>query len=155
MWANESLLFLDVIRPPELLQFVDDVIPILHGERTFSSHHDSHGDLTKQKTLTCCKSSFYFMKKGEQRSPFCGECGIVFNRTRKPSGNRLNNGLVMPLLPLGIMPLVNTTTSNPRKETLLLGESSLKPSNEDLTQQMISNEKRLPTIYWKRYLGVA
>ena len=65
------------------------------------------------------------------------------------------NGLVMPLLPLGIMPLVNTTTSNPRKETLLLGESSLKPSNEDLTQQMISNEKRLPTIYWKRYLGVA
>ena len=36
-----------------------------------------------------------------------------------------------------------------------VGESSLKPSNEDLTQQMISNEKRLPTIYWKRYLGVA
>ena len=26
---------------------------------------------------------------------------------------------------------------------------------EHLTQQMISNEKRLPTIYWKRYLGVA
>ena len=73
--------------------------------------------------------------------------GIVFNKTRKPSGNRLSNGLVMPLLPLGIMPLVNTTTFNPRKETLLHGESSLKPSNEDLIQQMISNEKRLPTIY--------
>ena len=75
MWANESLLFLDVIRPPELLQFVDEVIPILHGERTIASHHDGHGDLTKQKTLTCCKSAFYFMKKGEQRSPFCGERG--------------------------------------------------------------------------------
>ena len=73
--------------------------------------------------------------------------GFVFNRTRKPSGNRLNNGLVMPLLPLGIMLLVNITTSNPRKETLLLGESSQKPSNVGLTQQMISNVKRLPTIY--------
>ena len=45
MWTNESLLFLDVLRPPELLQFVDEVIPILHGERTFSSHHDGHGDV--------------------------------------------------------------------------------------------------------------
>ena len=45
MWANESLLFLDVLWPPELLQFVDEVIPILHGERTFSSHHDSYGDV--------------------------------------------------------------------------------------------------------------
>ena len=45
MWANESLLFLDVLRPPELLQFVDEVIPILHSERTFASHHDSHGDV--------------------------------------------------------------------------------------------------------------
>jgi len=33
--------------------------------------------LTKQKTLTCCKSAFYFMKKGEQRSPFCGERGSL------------------------------------------------------------------------------
>ena len=45
MWANESLLFLDVLRPPELLQFVDEVITILHSERTFASHHDSHGDV--------------------------------------------------------------------------------------------------------------
>ena len=48
--------FFDVIRPPKLLQFVDDVIPILHGERThsrrsvacplpFASHHDGHGDV--------------------------------------------------------------------------------------------------------------
>ena len=43
-WANESLLILDVVRPPELLQFVDDVIPILHGERTFASHHNGHGE---------------------------------------------------------------------------------------------------------------
>ena len=37
--------FFDVIRPPKLLQFVDDVIPILHGERTFAHHHDCHGDV--------------------------------------------------------------------------------------------------------------
>ena len=24
---------------------MDDVIPILHGERTFASHHDGHGDV--------------------------------------------------------------------------------------------------------------
>ena len=66
---KECLLFLDVIRPPELLQFVDDVVPILHGEprekrrpselarrrlsrvrgrrsqRAFASHHDCHGDV--------------------------------------------------------------------------------------------------------------
>ena len=30
---------------PELLQFVDDVIPILHGERTFAPHHYCHGDV--------------------------------------------------------------------------------------------------------------
>ena len=40
-----NLFFLDVIRPPELFQFVGDVIPILHGERTFSHHHNSHGDV--------------------------------------------------------------------------------------------------------------
>ena len=39
------LFLLDVVRPPELLQFMDDVIPILHGERTFASHHDGHGDV--------------------------------------------------------------------------------------------------------------
>ena len=27
------------------MQFVDDVIPILHGERTFASHHNGHGDV--------------------------------------------------------------------------------------------------------------
>ena len=39
------LFLLDIVRPPELLQFMDDVIPILHGERTFASHHDGHGDV--------------------------------------------------------------------------------------------------------------
>src|SRR5574344_867570 len=43
--ANATLLFFDVVRPPELLQFVDDVIPILHGERTFAPHHYCHGDV--------------------------------------------------------------------------------------------------------------
>lgn len=39
----------------------------------------------KQKTLTYCKSAFYFMKKGEQRSPFCGERGYdghIFTENR-------------------------------------------------------------------------
>src|SRR5574344_1670396 len=43
--ANATLPFFDVVRPPELLQFVDDVIPILHGERAFSHHHNSPGDV--------------------------------------------------------------------------------------------------------------
>ena len=30
---------------PELLQFVDDVIPIFHGERTFTYHHYCPGDV--------------------------------------------------------------------------------------------------------------
>ena len=38
------LSFINVIRPPELLELVDDVIPILHGERTFAHHHNGHGD---------------------------------------------------------------------------------------------------------------
>ena len=40
----------------------------------------------KTKTLTCYKSAFYFMKKGEQRSPFCGERGYdghIFAENRK------------------------------------------------------------------------
>ena len=55
-WQRATLLFFDVIRPPELLQFVDDVIPVLHGERThsrrsvayplpFPHHHDCHSDV--------------------------------------------------------------------------------------------------------------
>jgi len=42
---RDMLSFFDVVRPPELLQFVDDVVPILHGERTFTSHHDCHDDV--------------------------------------------------------------------------------------------------------------
>ena len=38
-----ALSFLDVIRPPEMLQFMDYVIPVLHGERTFTHHHYCHG----------------------------------------------------------------------------------------------------------------
>lgn len=78
---------------------------------------------------------------------------IVFTQASTQTG--INVNLAEKDWWICLVLLVNTTTSNPRKETLLLGESSLKPSNEDLTQQMISNEKRLPTIYWKRYLGVA
>ncbi len=40
-----NLFFLDVIRPPEQFQFVGDVIPIFHGERTFTPHHYCHGDV--------------------------------------------------------------------------------------------------------------
>ena len=45
IYPYPKLIILDVIRPPELLQFVDEIIPILHGERTFASHHDGHGDV--------------------------------------------------------------------------------------------------------------
>lgn len=40
--------------------------------------------LTKQKTLTCCKSAFYSTKKGEQRSPFAerGYDGHIFTENR-------------------------------------------------------------------------
>ena len=30
---------------PELLQFVDDVLPIFHGERTLTPHHYCHSDV--------------------------------------------------------------------------------------------------------------
>ena len=43
--AGDTLFFIDVVRPPELLQFVGDVIPILYGERAFAHHHNSHGDV--------------------------------------------------------------------------------------------------------------
>ena len=41
-----TLLFnLHIGWPPEPFQFVGDVIPILHGERTFAHHHNGHGDV--------------------------------------------------------------------------------------------------------------
>ena len=43
--AGDTLFFIDVIRPPELLKFVDDVIPVLYGERTFTHHHYCHSDV--------------------------------------------------------------------------------------------------------------
>ena len=52
-----NLFFLDVIQPPELFQFVGDIIPILHGERTFSHHHNSHGDVVVSTIYICVPKS--------------------------------------------------------------------------------------------------
>ena len=53
VWQIAKLLFFDVVRPPELLQFVDDVIPIFHGERTFTPHHYCHSDVVVGATGIC------------------------------------------------------------------------------------------------------
>ncbi len=42
---NSLVFLIYVFWPPILLQFIYNVVPILHGKRTFSSHHDCHGDV--------------------------------------------------------------------------------------------------------------
>ena len=42
---EKHLAFRDVIRPPELFQFTNQLVPILHCKRTFPPHHDGHGDI--------------------------------------------------------------------------------------------------------------
>ena len=40
-----SFFFFNIIWPPELLEFMDEGVPILHRKPTFAHHHDSHGDV--------------------------------------------------------------------------------------------------------------
>ena len=45
MGINSLVFLFYVFWPPILLQFIYNVVPILHGESSFSSHHDGHGDV--------------------------------------------------------------------------------------------------------------
>jgi len=70
----------------------------------------------------------------------------AFSRTRKPSGNRLTNGLKMVSQPSGIMQMAKTMTSYQRLAMLLHGASLQKHLSMALTQLMKSNARWLPPI---------
>ena len=72
--------------------------------------------------------------------------GRAYSRTRKPSGNRLTNGLRLVLLPFGIMQMAKTTTSKQSRAMLLHGASLLKLLNMVLTLPTKSNAGWLPPI---------